>query len=195
TWSSFWTNLAKRALLKLSVHKDNTRNWRPNIILFSGGEKARPHLVEMGLSLTGKLGALTDFNLVGAENAMPPNQNNTLEKGNKNRAYFLRQFACNNIESGIKTVTSVYGFSGFEPNTVLMGWAKQTDNLIFLANVLKDLRSKNLNTIFLNYDKVQGFGKKERIDIWWNGKGNFLSFALNILKFLQSAPSLARCHG
>ncbi len=34
-WSSFWTNLAKRSLLKLTAHKDNKRNWRPNIILFS----------------------------------------------------------------------------------------------------------------------------------------------------------------
>ena len=66
-WSSFWTNFAKRSLLRLSSQKDNKRNWRPNIILFSGGELARPHLVELGLSLSGKLGALTDFNLTRPE--------------------------------------------------------------------------------------------------------------------------------
>lgn len=38
-WSSFWTNLAKRALLNLSYQKSNKRNWQPNIILFSGGNK------------------------------------------------------------------------------------------------------------------------------------------------------------
>ncbi len=188
-WNSFWTNLAKRALLKLSMQKTNKRNWRPNIILFSGGAQARPHLVEMGLSLTGKLGALTDFNLV---NNSDPGQSDLLSvssKINKDVNYFKRQFLCNNLEDGIQTVTNVYGFSGFEPNTILMGWSRNSNNFDFIANLLTDFKKKQLNAVFLDYDKESGFGQKERIDIWWNGKGRHLSFALNIVKFLQSDPA------
>ncbi|MBN1253263.1 MAG: amino acid permease, partial [Bacteroidales bacterium] len=185
-WSSFWTNLAKRALLKLSVQKTNKRNWRPNIILFSGGEQARPHLVEMGITLSGKLGALTDFELIFKERS---NNTSLFNKNLSNSGYFNRKFECDNIVNGIKSVTSVYGFSGFEPNTVLMGWSKNTNNTDFLVNVIKDFKSKNLNAVFLEYDNNNGFGKKEKIDIWWNGKGRHLSFSLNILRFLQSDPT------
>jgi len=189
-WSSFWTNLAKRALLKLSIHKDNKRNWRPNIILFSGGEKARPHLVQLGLALSGKLGALTDFNLTtSAESNRGRVELGQVRKKKKSQEYFTRQLECHSLREGIKTVTNIYGFSGFEPNTVLLGWSKSKTSTDFLTDVLKDFKTKKLNAIFLDYDKNNGFGKKDNIDIWWNGKGRHLSFSLNILRFLLSDPA------
>ena len=64
---------------------------------------------------------------------------------------------------------------------------------VVIANILDNVDSKvktqKLNAVFLDYDKNAGFGKKERIDIWWNGKGRHLSFSLNILRFLQSDPT------
>jgi len=161
-WSSFWTNLAKRALLKLSIEKTENRNWRPNIVLFSGGKQARPHLVELGLAFTGKLGALTDFELIIDSN---PYSHKGLKqsnlKNNSDNHFFKRQFVCDTIENGIKTVTNVYGFSGFEPNTVMMGWSRDTKNADLLANTLTHLKRKNMNAVFLDYDKNAGFGKKE----------------------------------
>ncbi|MCU4164367.1 hypothetical protein [Carboxylicivirga caseinilyticus] len=185
-WSSFWTNMAKRSLLKLSYRKDNKRNWRPNIILFSGGEKARPHLVELGMALTGKLGALTDFNLSTGKRVNVTDIKKDSQKKNKSKGYFERELKCTDLPDGIKTVTSIYGFSGFEPNTVLLGWTKNLDNTVFLTEILKDLRKKMLNGLFLDYDINKGFGNKETIDIWWNGKGSHLSLSLNILRFLLS---------
>jgi amino acid transporter len=188
-WSSFWTNLAKRSLLRLSVEKTDKRNWRPNIILFSGGTRERPHLIDLGLSITGKLGALTDFNLIAGTSSpeiAQPGALEDLDNEKEMRRYFKRQFPCKTILEGIQSVTSVYGFSGFEPNTILMGWSRNANNTDFLITVLKDLKSKKLNAVFLDYKKEKGFGKKETIDIWWNGKGRHLSFSLGIMKFLLS---------
>jgi amino acid transporter len=184
-WSSFWANLAKRSLLKLTNQKTDKRNWRPNIILFRGGKQERLHLVELGLAMSGKLGSLTDFELVigSGNNAQPvKTQNNS----NREEHFFSRQIVSNSLENGINTVTSVYGFSGFEPNTVLMGWSHDPKNASMVANILSDLKKKNMNAVFLDYDKNAGFGKKERIDIWWNGKGRHLSFALNLMRFILS---------
>ncbi|WP_346855376.1 amino acid permease [uncultured Draconibacterium sp.] len=186
-WSSFWTNLAKRALLKLSAEKTNTRNWRPNIVLFSGGEQARPHLVELGISMSGKLGALTDFELVLNSNEyIQPKPIPKVQLKGTGANFFKRQFVCDTIENGIKNVTNVYGFSGFEPNTIMMGWSRDTNSAGVLANILTHVKKKNLNAVFLDYDKQNGFGKKERIDIWWNGEGRLLSFALNLMRFVLS---------
>lgn len=183
-WSSFWTNLAKRALLKLTIEKTETRNWRPNIVLFSGGKQARPYLVELGLAMSGKLGALTDFELVISSNPYLQTDANRNKDKKKEDHFFTRQFVSDSVESGIKTVTNVYGFSGFEPNTIMMGWSRDTKNADFLANVLTHFKKKNLNAVFLDYDKNSGFGKKENVDIWWNGKGRTLSFALNLMRFI-----------
>lgn len=189
-WSSFWTNLAKQALLRLNKQKINMRNWRPNIILFSGGRHSRPHLLELGLALTGKLGAITNFELECADKKGIEKE--PITNGQKNKyelEFFDRKFKCPTLEEGIKTVTSVYGFSGFEPNTIMMGWSRNIQNGNFLANVLTDFRNKNLNAVLLDYDKEHGFGKKETIDIWWNGKGRVFSFGINLAKFIMSSPN------
>ena len=189
-WNSFWTNMAKSALLKLSAKKENQRNWRPNIVLFSGGEKVRPHLVELGLWLTGKLGALTDFELITEEKErIEEDEAPDRAKTDGRSGYFIRQLKCNTIAEGIKTVTSIYGFSGFEPNTVLLGWSKNSKNSSFLAEMIGDFKAKDLNAVFLDYDKEHGFGERKVIDIWWNGRGRHLTFSLNILRFLLSEPS------
>ena len=182
-WSSFWTNLAKRALLKLTKEKTDNRNWRPNIILFRGGKQERLHLVELGLAMTGKLGALTDFELV--LDGSSKNESFEGQKKTKNQVqYFSRRLVCDSVENGIKSVTNIYGFSGFEPNTVMMGWSHEPKNAGLLANILSDLKRKNMNAVFLDYDNNCGFGKRENIDIWWNGKGRHLSFALNLMRFI-----------
>lgn len=188
-WSSFWTNLAKRSLLKLSVQKTENRNWRPNIVLFSGGQQARPHLLEMGIAMTGKLGALTDFELVISENPyQQTSAANSIKKEKADANFFQRKFVCSSVQEGIKSVTNIYGFSGFEPNTVMLGWSRETKNAVFLAETLTHVKRKNMNAILLDYDKDAGFGKKENIDIWWNGKGRHLNFALNLIRFLMADP-------
>ena len=187
-WSSFWTNLAKHALLRLNKQKINMRNWRPNIILFSGSKQARPHLIELGLALTGKLGAITNFELeITDEKNLPIQPIQKEQKLVPKLEYFNRKFRCNTLEEGIKTITSVYGFSGFEPNTIMMGWSRDTEKGDFLTNVLTDFRNKNLNAVLLDYDKNHGFGKKENIDIWWNGKGRVFSFSISLCKFILSS--------
>lgn len=184
-WSSFWTNLAKQALLKLTNQKAENRNWRPNIILFRGGQQSRLHLVELGLAMSGKLGALTDFELVIEPGAkIQPGAIKKQTKTNEVNQFFTRKYVCDSVENGIKSVTSVYGFSGFEPNTAMMGWSRDPKNVGIITNILSDLKKKNMNAVLLDYDKNAGFGKKENIDIWWNGKGRFLSFALNLMRFI-----------
>ncbi len=188
-WGSFWTNLAKHALLRLNKQKINMRNWRPNIVLFSGGKYSRPHLIELGLALTGKLGAITNFELEYGDVKNRTDEPDSKDQKIKHELeYFSRKFKCETLEEGIKTVTSVYGFSGFEPNTIMMGWSHDVQNADFLASILTDLKNKNLNAVLLDYDREHGFGKKESIDIWWNGKGRVFSFGISLAKFILSAP-------
>src|SRR5690606_21815565 len=115
--------------------KTDNRNWRPNIILFRGGKQERLHLVELGLAMTGKLGTLTDFELIVEGNSKTESNINQ-NKDKQKVQYFSRHLVCDSVENGIKSVTNIYGFSGFEPNTIMMGWSRDIKNAKPLANIL-----------------------------------------------------------
>ena len=70
TWGSVWSSIVRKGLAKLSRSKTDIRNWKPNIILFSGGvSQERPHLLDLGKWLTGRLGVLSDFHLIEDKSA------------------------------------------------------------------------------------------------------------------------------
>ena len=183
-WGSFWTNLAKHSLLKLSREKVEKRNWRPNIILFSGGKQVRPHLLDLGLSLTGKLGALTDFELIiPGYRPRLSKEDEKLDIAGKKPAYFERKFHSDSLYDGVHDVTSIYGFSGFEPNMIMMGLSRNNKNPDLLPKIINHLKKRDLGAAFLYYGE-KAFGKKQCIDIWWDGSGRHLDFALSLARFL-----------
>ncbi len=190
TWNSIWTSLVKTGLGKLTISSRKPSNWRPNVILFSGGEKNRPYLVEMGKSLVGKLGIFTNFELIEEPLSNNPYRKAAghlhLSQGEK-AGVFTRYHECRDVYDGIDVISKVYGFSGFEPNTILMGWARNTRHPDKFAGLMKNFKAQDYNTVFLSYNKEAGYGKFRQIDVWWSGKGRSLSFAVTMLRFLTSS--------
>lgn len=187
TWQSVWATMVRSGLFNLSQRKQEVRNWRPNILLFSGGEKVRPYLRDFGKYVIGRLGILSDFNLVETEKdkviAKPQSGELTTIP---ERGIFTKQYNCRDVYEAIDMISTVYGFAGIEPNTVLMGWAKKTENPSKFVNLIKKLSDSDYNVLFLDYDKDRGFGNKKQIDIWWRGAGSNLSFALSLARFMVS---------
>ena len=68
-WHSVWNTVVRKGLKNLEAKEDHLRNWKPNILLFSGGTNQRPHLLEMSRALAGKGGMITNFDLVENEKA------------------------------------------------------------------------------------------------------------------------------
>lgn len=190
TWNSIWTSLVKTGLGRLTLSNRKPSNWRPNVLLFSGGESTRPHLVEMGKSLVGKLGIFTNFELIeepNSDNLYRKSPEPVSMKPTTKAGVFIRYHECRNIYEGIDMISKVYGFSGFEPNTILMGWGRKTRNPEKFAGLLYSFRRQDLNAVFLSYSKEIGFGQFRSIDVWWSGRGRNLSFASTLLKFLTSS--------
>ncbi len=190
TWTGVWSSLVKTGLGRLSTGNQLAKNWRPNVMLFSGGEKNRPHLIEMGKALVGKMGVFTNFELTEQPagdilfglKELRPQGTPMAEKG-----VFTRKHTCRDIYEGIDIISRVYGFAGFEPNTIFMGWGKNTRNPEKFAALLASLKRQDYNNVFLSYDKEKGFGSYGSIDYWWSGKGRGLSLVLALMKFLTSS--------
>ena len=190
TWTGVWSSLVKTGLARLSTSGKKLRNWRPNVMLFSGGEKSRPHLVEMGRAMVGKMGVFTNFELTEHPSGeilfgikeMPLQEGTALEQ----KGVFTRRHSCRDIYEGIDLISRVYGFTGFEPNTILMGWAKNTRKPERFAALLNSLKKQDYNCAFLSYDKERRYGAYQQIDFWWKGHGRGLSLALFLLRFITS---------
>lgn len=187
-WSSVWTSIVRSTLNNITRKGLEERNWRPNIILFSGGTTARPHLLEFGMDLTVNRGLLSNFDLIlnrSAEVLLKKHEQVVPDEiSEKYEGIYTRRHECKDVYEGIETIAGTYGFSGVEPNTVLMGWGRQSQDPLRFAKMIKTLSDLDLNIIMLDYDKERGFGKYETIDIWCRGGGNNCNLVLSLIKFL-----------
>ena len=189
-WTSVWASIMRRALASMEGNKLEERNWKPNIILFSGGTKKRPHLLSFGKSLIGKYGMVTNFDLhEQKENKVlfTKYEQAVKDTEDKDRGVFTRKQSCNNIYEGIEMISQTYGFSGVEPNTILMGWGRETRNPIRFVQMLNNISNLDLNILLMDYDKTNGFGEKKQIDIWWRGSGTHGNLSLTLIKFLSNS--------
>ncbi|MEA3317488.1 MAG: amino acid permease, partial [Bacteroidota bacterium] len=186
-WQSVWSSIVRKALHKIESGDIEKRNWRPNIILFSGGTNTRPYLMQLGKALLGKYGLLSNFDLLekkSAETLFPKNKQSQSQFQESEGGIFTRKQECRDIYEGIETISSTYGFSGIEPNTILMGWGRQTRDPVRFAKMVESLNQLDHSILMVDYDEERGFGNKKIIDIWWRGAGNNSNLALTLVKFL-----------
>ena len=190
-WQSVWSTVVKSGLKRMEVAEDHKRNWKPNIMLFSGNSEARPHLIDFGKSLAGQVGMVTNFDLVEnqeAEVLFPKHKQNVSDELLQKYGVFGRRIEVNNIYKGIETIATTFGFSGLDPNTVLMGWAKNTSDPIWFAEMTEKLIALDYNVLYLDYDKRWGFRKREQVDMWWRGISNNAELMLHLARFITAAP-------
>lgn len=188
TWEGVWSSILRAGLNRLNRTQIKQRNWRPNIILFSGGVKARPYLIELGRWLVKKRGILSNFSLVENKKAsrlIKRPKDISKEKSDQFEGIFTRELEVSNIYEGMETITKLYGFAGIEPNTIMMGWARESKDPEAFNRLLRIYQKLDYNVFILDYDKEKQFGSKRTIDLWWRGSNNNATLALTIIKFLQ----------
>jgi len=183
-WGGVWSSVAKTALQRLTSTRQHHRNWRPNILMFNGADKARPFMLDLGKAISGKLGLLSSFELIPTKDPLVKLQRNTTIKSEN---YFANSYTCHDVYEGIDEIARTYGYPGVEPNTVLMGWSKRAENKEVFIQLVNNIQRYDLNALFLNH-KVGGKKiTRPTIDIWWSGWGRNLSLALNIVRHLSNS--------
>ncbi len=189
-WQSVWSSIVKMSLKKLNKRTTHQRNWEPNILLFSLGTPMRPHLLELSKAIAGRNGMISNFDLIENKSAkmlFPKNKQGVKKDANDDDSIFYRRQECKYFYDGIENIAQTYGFSGVEPNTVLLGWEPNTQDPARFTQMTNFLHELDYNVLFLDYDKNKGFGKKSRIDIWWQDFSQFNYLTVQLTKFLLAA--------
>lgn len=183
TWgdvrSGVWTSLARFALLKLERHAPDPRNWRPNLMVFTGQPHNRQRLVALADWLSLGRGVVTFSQLITGAAGDPNKPTLRRTARERIRAYirenrmaaFAEAQIVPDFASGAVAVAQSHGVGRLEANTVLMGWSGSPGGRAMLLRVLRDLADLGKSVLFLRVDEARGFGDRRTIQVWWGGRG------------------------
>ncbi|MBT8315797.1 MAG: amino acid permease [Maribacter sp.] len=191
-WRSVWENVVNKGLKKIDEKDDENTNWNPNIILFSGKSDHQKYLLELGKTVSGRTGIVTNFKLIlDKKNEVPLRkvEQTVRDENFKELGIFARQIKVENIYTGITNIASTFGFSGVEPNTIMMGWPKGLENSSEYAKMTETLLHLDYNLLYLDFDRKSKFGNYRTVDLWWRETDSKnAEMMLNIARFIIASP-------
>ena len=196
-WQSVWSTIVKKGLKRMESGSDHKRNWKPNTLLFSADSLHRSKMIEFSKAVSGQGGIITNFDLHENEDAtvlFPKSKEIVEDEELEKHGIFGRRLEVQNIFKGIESIACTFGFSGIEPNTVLMSWPGQTKDPKWFTAMTEKLIALDYNVLYLDYDERWGFRKKSKIDLWWRGVGNNAELMLSLAKFITSSPDWSQAN-
>jgi amino acid transporter len=196
-WQSVWSTIVKKGLKRMESGSDHKRNWKPNTLLFSIDQNKRTKLIEFSKAVSGQGGIITNFDLHENPEAkvLFPKSKETVQDDELDKfGVFGRRLEVQNVFKGIESIACTFGFSGIEPNTVLMDWPGKTKDPIWFTEMTAKLFALDYNVLYLDYDERWGFRKKEKIDLWWRAVGNNAELMLSLAKFINGSPDWSQAN-
>ena len=191
-WRSVWENVVNKGLKRIDAKVDENTNWNPNIILFSGKSDHQSYLLELCKTVSGRTGIVTNFKLiVDKENDIPlrKTEQTVRDETFMELGIFARQIKVENIYKGITNIATIFGFSGVEPNTIMMGWPKGLENSSEYSKMTETLLHLDYNLLYLDFDRKAKFGNYKTVDLWWRETDSKnAEMMLNIARFIIASP-------
>ncbi len=180
--------LTRYALLKLQEFRLDPKNYRPNLIVFTGNPETRPHLARFAHWLARGNGIVTFINILhgNPENAKDIERKDealsalkSFVEKNKLTAFYEVELVENPVKS-IECVVQAHGIGNLYSNVALFGWGHQPNRENILLKHLRKLVNLKKDVLILDYKKDKGFGDFSSIDVWWGGKGGNIELMLLI---------------
>ena len=191
-WRSVWENVVNKGLKKIDAKVDENTNWNPNIILFSGKSDHQYYLLELCKTVSGRTGIVTNFKLIldtKDDTPLKKTEQVVRDESLQELGIFGRQVKVDNIYSGITNIATVFGFSGVEPNTIMMGWPKGLENSVEYSKMTEALLYLDYNLLYLDFDRKTKFGNYSTVDLWWRETDSKnAEMMLNIARFIIASP-------
>ena len=169
---------ARKALLRLEAEPQHAKNWRPIVLALTG--RGRHRLAQYGHWLTAGHGVLSLGQVITGDVDSRIERQNRAEKSlrhfisNEGLAAFPAVVVDEDLLEGAKSLLQCHGIGGIRPNTVLLGWGDDPDEIERFAAVLQLCTRLERNIVILKPAQDQ-FEESEdlregEIHIWWNNR-------------------------
>jgi len=165
-------------LLRLRRMPEDPKNWRPNILVFSGNPMAREDIITYASWMESRRGIVYLANvLVGDAAELAPRRPAALKQltqfcNEKNYAAFPVVVAAEKLEQGVAMLLQATAIGPIRPNMAVFGWSGKMDRRQTYLNELRRASALGMSLALLETKEVPEPESKKRIDIWWRGQKN-----------------------
>ncbi len=177
TWGDvrrgIWMALLREGIYQIDRVED-TKNWRPNVLVFSGSPSKRWSLIQLANALTHQRGLITVSSVLPSGSrdlAQQTHLENTISEHLKKQQVqaLVRVVTAPDPFEGMLQLVEAYGLGAVVPNTILLGDSEDTNRRDNYCNMIAQLHYANRSVIILRENPQRGFGNYRRIDVWWGG--------------------------
>jgi potassium/chloride transporter 4/5/6 len=180
TWgdlrSGLWFTLARFSMLKLGQSKDDPRNWRPHILVFTMDLERNIGIVRLATNFSQDRGIVTVSTLMlgdvdeHAHAEAVARRNRQLLEANGIVA-FTETAAVPELEAGMVTVAQANGFAGLTSNMVMFGWpGEEPERLTRLLGIVRRMAGLEKSAMVVRPVKGSRSRGNGEIVIWWKGR-------------------------
>ncbi|MDX1393143.1 MAG: Na-K-Cl cotransporter [Gemmatimonadota bacterium] len=173
-----WMAIIRAGLMRLRMTAPDPKNWRPHLLVFSGSPTKRWHLIDLASSLGHNRALMTVATVVPVKQ-FTPNRQRQLEVTMRDHLArrgvhaLVRVLPARNPLAGAQRLVETYGLGSLSPNTVLVGDTNDDRHKKRFAKMIRFFHGARRNVIIVHDPEELGFGRRERIDVWWGGlRGN-----------------------
>jgi amino acid transporter len=181
TWGDarrgIWMALLRSGIYQVD-HFEDTKNWRPHILAFSGSPQKHLPLIELADHFNHK-GLLTVASIIPQNSLEYPSRRKlerTIRDDLEKRGIqaLVRLITAQDYIEGILTLVDTYGIGPLIPNTIVLGettalYHNNYQQYAKYCNMISKLYSWKRNVVIFKENPLRNFGKRNRIDIWWGG--------------------------
>jgi amino acid transporter len=175
----FLYTAARDNLIKLTEMEEDTRNWRPTILVFSGNPATRETLANYAVWLESGRGIVFMSNILLGLPEKLYQQKKFAEKQLKNFCKdkgiiaFPLVVTAQNVAEGINICLQGSSIGPLRPNLVMFGWPQDAEAAKALANHLRLANISEIGQlIVVDRGLPVAVKKHKQIDLWWRGRQN-----------------------
>jgi len=168
-----WLAILRFCLFKLGTDED-TKNWRPHILVLSGATTKHWSSIELADAFTHNRGLITVATIlpIGSRNLAQQTQlqatiRDYLER--RNVQALVRVFMASDPFVGAQRLIEAYGLGSLVPNTILLGDNESPERRSGYCESIAAIHACGRSIVILRENRDRGFGARRRIDVWWGG--------------------------
>ena len=194
TWGDvrrgMWMALISQGIFQVE-EQDDTKNWRPHILVLSGAPQKRWSLIELADGFSHNRSLMTVSSVLPS-GSRDLKQQLHLEKTIRDylqkrgvRALVRIVTADDPFEGAVRLVET-YGLGPLVPNTVVMGDSEQPERRESFCDAIAEIHTSKRNLVIFHENQSSGFGFRRNIDVWWGGMQSNGSLMLLLAYLLRT---------